>query len=215
MQTSEIYQFHVWLRGISPLIWRRLLLRADQSIADLHYALQLAFSWSDCHLNRFRIHGQDFGVYHMSGPIFDESANHVCLADFHFWVGERFLYEYDFGDCWEHQIRLERTRPLEPQRLYPVCIGGRRGVPPEDCGGVWAFQQGRDEAPWRAQELLDEIAQCVRERDTIGLRDLVEEIPPLQTWLTLDRFDRRRVNRRLRQYATGDPEWQWPQGGAQ
>jgi hypothetical protein len=58
MQSSEIYQFHVWLRGISPLIWRRLLLRADQSIADLHYALQLAFGWSDCHLNRFRIHGK-------------------------------------------------------------------------------------------------------------------------------------------------------------
>jgi Plasmid pRiA4b ORF-3-like protein len=215
MQTSEIYQFHVWLRGISPLIWRRLLLRADQSIADLHYALQLAFSWSDCHLNRFRIHGKDFGVYHMGGPIFDRNADQIRLADFHFRIGERFLYEYDFGDCWQHQIRLERIRPLEPQRLYPVCIGGRRGVPPEDCGGVCAFQQGRDEAPWRAQELLDEIAQCVRERDTIGLRDLVEEIPPLQTWLTLDRFDRRKVNRRLRQYATGDAEWQWPQGGAE
>lgn len=89
-----------------------------------------------------------------AGPIFGESAHHVRLADFHSRVGERFLYEYDFGDCWEHQIRLERIRPLEPQRLYPVCIGGRRGVPPEDCGGVWAFQQARDEAPWRAQKLL-------------------------------------------------------------
>jgi 7-keto-8-aminopelargonate synthetase-like enzyme len=47
MQISEIYQFHAWLRGISPLIWRRLLVRSDQSVADLHYALQLAFGWSD------------------------------------------------------------------------------------------------------------------------------------------------------------------------
>jgi hypothetical protein len=214
METSEIYQFHVWLRGISPLIWRRLLIRSDQSVADLHYALQLAFGWSDCHLNRFRIHGKDFGVHHVGGPIFDRKADQIRLADFGFRLGERFVYEYDFEDCWEHQIRLERIRPLEPQRLYPVCIGGRRAVPPEDCGGVWAFQQHRDEAPWRAQELLDEIVECVRERDAMGLRDLVEEIPLLQTWLTLDRFDRRKVNRRLRQYATGDPEWQWPQGGA-
>jgi Plasmid pRiA4b ORF-3-like protein len=214
MHIPEIYQFHVWLRGISPLIWRRLLLRSDQSIADLHYALQLAFDWSDSHLNRFRIHGKDFGVYHIGGPVFDDDASTVRMVDLQFRLGERFLYEYDFGDCWEHQVRLERIRPPEPERLYPVCIGGRRAVPPEDCGGVWAFQQHRDEAPWRAQKLLVEIAACARERDTIALRDLAEEIAPLQTWLTLDRFDRRTVNRRLRQYAIGDPEWQWPQGRA-
>jgi Plasmid pRiA4b ORF-3-like protein len=209
-----IYHFHVWLRGISPLIWRRLLLRSDQSIADLHYALQLAFGWSDSHLNRFRIHGKEFGLHHMGGPIFDQRADEIRLVDFRFRIGERFLYEYDFGDCWEHRIRLERIRPLEPKRTYPVCIGGRRAVPLEDCGGVWAFQQYRDEAPWRAQELLDEISECVRERDATGLRDLVEEIPKLHTWLRLDRFDRRKANRRPRQYVSGDPEWQWPQGGA-
>lgn len=214
MPPPQIYQFHIWLRGISPLIWRRLLLRSDQSIADLHYALQLAFGWSDSHLNRFRIHGKDFGVYHEGGPLFDDNADQTRLADFRFRHGEPFLYEYDFGDCWEHRIRLERIRPLEPKRSYPVCIGGRRAVPPEDCGGVWAFQQCREEAPWRAQELFEEISECVRERDAIGLRDMVEQIPLLQTWLTLDRFDRRKVNRRLRQYATCDPEWQWRQDGA-
>ncbi len=57
MQIPEIYQFHVWLRGISPLIWRRLLLRSDQTVTDLHYALQLALGWTDDHLNRFRIQG--------------------------------------------------------------------------------------------------------------------------------------------------------------
>jgi hypothetical protein len=29
MSTPDLYQFHVWLRGISPMIWRRLLLRSD------------------------------------------------------------------------------------------------------------------------------------------------------------------------------------------
>lgn len=69
-----IYQFHAWLRGISPLIWRRLLVRSDQTVADLHYALQLAFDWSDSHLNTFRIQGKDFGVYRLGGPVFDEDA---------------------------------------------------------------------------------------------------------------------------------------------
>jgi Plasmid pRiA4b ORF-3-like protein len=215
MQTPQIYQFHAWLRGISPLIWRRLLVRSDQTVADLHYALQLAFDWSDSHLNIFRIHGKDFGVYRLGGPVFDEDAKKVRLADFHFRIGERFLYEYDFGDHWEHQIRLERSLPFMPEHTYPVCIGGKRSAPPEDCGGVWAFQQRRDEAPWRGQELLDQITECVRERDITALRDLAEEIPAIQTWLTLHKVDRRKVNRRLRQYAVGNAEWRSPQGGTE
>lgn len=49
----------------------------------------------------------------------------------------------------------------------------------------------------------------------MALRDLAEEIPALQTWLTLDRFDRRKVNRRLRQYALGDAEWRSVEGGTE
>jgi Plasmid pRiA4b ORF-3-like protein len=201
MSTLEVYQFHAWLRGISPMIWRRLLLRSDQTLADLHDALQISFGWSDFHLHHFRIHGQDFGVYRRGGPLFHKNARQMLLADFSFRLGERFLYEYDFGDRWEHQIRLERTLPVVPEQIYPVCIGGKRSGPPEDCGGVAAFQQQRDEAPWRAQELLDQIADYVRERDHTALRDLAEEIPTLQIWLALSQFDRREVNRQLRQYA--------------
>jgi len=211
MQDSEIYQLHACLRGISPLIWRRLLVRSDQTLADLHYALQLAFGWSDFHLNRFRIYGKDFGVYHIGGAAFDEDATKVRLADFQFRLGERFLYEYDFRDRWQHQIRLERILPFEPTHTYPLCIGGKRSVPPEDCGGTWGFQQRRDEAPWRGQQLVHQIAECVRERDLTAMRDLAEEIPAIQTWLTLDRFDRRKANHRLRQYALGGADWPWPQ----
>ena len=214
-QTPEIYLFHAFLRGISPMIWRRLLVRSDQSVADLHYALQLAFGWSDSHLNTFRIHGRDFGVYHVGGSVFDENANKIRLADFQFRAGERFLYEYDFGDQWQHQVRLERILPFQPDRTYPVCIGGKRSAPPEDCGGVWAFQQRRDEAPSRGEELLEQIAECAREQDITALRDLAEEIPVIRTWLTLDKFDRRKVNCRLRQYAVGDAEWRRPQEGAE
>ena len=59
-----VYQFKVVLRGISPMIWRRLLLRSDHSIADLHYTIQIAMVWSDSHLHRFHIHGKDYGVAH-------------------------------------------------------------------------------------------------------------------------------------------------------
>jgi Plasmid pRiA4b ORF-3-like protein len=201
MSTPDVYQFHAWLRGISPMIWRRLRLRSDQTLADLHYTLQIAFGWSDFHLHRFRIHGKDFGVSRRGGPSFYQEAHQVRLAEFQFRPGERFLYEYDFGDGWEHQVRLERILPLPPQQIYPVCMGGKRSGPPEDCGGVAAFQQQRDQAPGRAQELWDQIADCVRAQDRLVLRDLLEEIPAAQTWLTVHPFDRREVNRKLRQYA--------------
>jgi hypothetical protein len=51
------YQLHVWLRGISPMIWRRLLVRSDTTIAALHHLLQIALGWTDTHLHRFVIHG--------------------------------------------------------------------------------------------------------------------------------------------------------------
>lgn len=181
MSTPDVYQFHVWLRGLSPMIWRRLLLRSDQTLADLHYSLQISFGWNDFHLHRFRIHGKDFGLYRRGGLSFHKDAHQVRLADFQFRLGERFLYEYDFGDQWEHQIRLECILPLSPQQIYPVCMGGKRSGPPEDCGGAAAFQQQRDKAPWRGQELLDQIAECIRARDRWALWDLLEEIPAVQT----------------------------------
>ena len=102
-----IYRLHVWLRQISPMIWRRLLVRSDSTTTDLHYILQIAFGWSDEHLNRFHIHGQDDGVYHDGGIGFSTDPEHVQLGDFRFRVNERFLYEYDLNDGWEHQVRVE------------------------------------------------------------------------------------------------------------
>jgi hypothetical protein len=65
----SVYQFRVVLRGITPLIWRRLLLRSEHSVADLHYAIQIAMGWSDSHLHRFHIYGKDYGVDSASGPL--------------------------------------------------------------------------------------------------------------------------------------------------
>src|SRR6516225_5574618 len=131
-----VYQFKVVLRGISPMIWRRLLLRSDHTIADLHYAIQIAMGWTDAHLNRFHIHGKDYGVAHEGGLTFSDDPDGVSLAQFGFRLRERFLYEYDFYDGWQHDVRLEKVLPLNSKRLLPVCTGGQRLAPPEDCGGA-------------------------------------------------------------------------------
>ncbi|MBD2027004.1 plasmid pRiA4b ORF-3 family protein [Leptolyngbya sp. FACHB-711] len=67
---GEIYQLKVSLVGISPLIWRQLLVHSDSSIADLHHFIQIAMGWEDIHLHRFIIHAQE----------------HQLVAGFALWV---------------------------------------------------------------------------------------------------------------------------------
>jgi hypothetical protein len=202
-----IYKLHIWIRQISPMIWRRILVRSECSIAQLHDVIQIAFGWSDSHLHRFRIYGRDYGVGPPGGSGFSQDARQVRLADFKFRRNERFLYEYDFGDSWQHEVRVEAGLPEEPKRGYPICIGGKRLAPPEDCGGPWAFLRRRDAAPSRVGEHLERLVESVEAGDRDAIRDQLGDIESLREWLDLDRFDRRHVNRRLRRYAAGDEGW--------
>ena len=204
-----IYKLHIWIRQISPMIWRRILVRSESSIAQLHDITQIAFGWSDSHLHRFRIHGREYGISRPGGLGFAQDARQVRLADFQFLRNERFLYEYDFGDSWQHEVRVEAELPEEPKRSYPVCVGGQRRAPPEDCGGPWAFLQRRDAVPLDVVEHLGRLVKSVDAGDRETIRDQLEDIESLREWLELDRFDRRRVNRRLRQYTAGDEDWRW------
>ena len=135
----NIYQLRVVLLGISPIIWRRLLVRGDSTIADLHDILQISFGWSDDHLHRFLIHGKQYGVAYLGGITFRDDSRRIKLSDLGLRVKEKFLYEYDFNDQWRHLIRVEAILPPTPDRFYPACISGKRSAPPEDCGGLSRF----------------------------------------------------------------------------
>ena len=54
--------------------------------------------------------------------------------------GDTIIYDYDFGDGWEHDLKIERVLPAEPGTHYPRCLTGKRACPPEDCGGPWGYQ---------------------------------------------------------------------------
>ena len=85
-KTTEpvIYQLKVVLLGISPMIWRRLLVSSTSTIADLHYILQITMGWSDVHLHRFHIHGKQYGIARMGGLSFSDDPGTVRLKDFQF-----------------------------------------------------------------------------------------------------------------------------------
>lgn len=92
-----IYQLKIVLLGISPMIWRRVLVSSNSTIEDLHYIIQLAMGWSNIHLHHFIIHSQQYGITQPGGTVFSTRACEVKLASFQFREKEKFLYEYDFS----------------------------------------------------------------------------------------------------------------------
>jgi hypothetical protein len=89
------------------------------------------------------VHRREHGVSYAGGLSFPDDPAAIYLADLGLRIGERFVHEYDFTDGWHHDVRVEDVLPLEPTSRYRVCTGGRRAVPPEDCGGSWAFMELR------------------------------------------------------------------------
>jgi hypothetical protein len=205
-----VYQFRVVLQGISPLIWRRLLIRSDMSLATLHAALQIAFAWSDEHLHAFCIHGKEYGCARVGGPSFDDDPRHVPLVALRLHQGERFPYVYNFIDDWVCDLRLEAIVPLDPRRIYPVCTGGKRAAPPEDGGGAWAYLQrvDRHHVPIDAMATIaTALERLLKADDQTTIRQVIgdqetfqEAVDQLDAYLQLqpEHFDRRDVNIRLR-----------------
>ena len=94
VSSPAIYQLRVVLCGVSPRVWRRLLLASDTSLAELHAILQHAFAWSGEHLHRFLLHGAAYGMPRLGDIAFRDDVRRVPLSRFRLHRGERFRYEY-------------------------------------------------------------------------------------------------------------------------
>lgn len=137
---ASVYQLKVSLREITPPIWRRVQVPGDITLAKLHRVVQIVMGWTNSHLYRFSIGGVGYAEPDPDGFLNGRSdrrarLNHVVRAT------QTFEYEYDFGDSWEHDIVIEKTLQPEPGVFYPFCLGGERACPPEDCGGLWGYQE--------------------------------------------------------------------------
>ena len=189
----SVYQLRVVVRGVSPLIWRRLLVPADTTIAGLHAVLQTAFGWTGTHLHRFVVHGREYGTAYPGGPSFRDDPRKVRLGDLGLRTTERFTYHKDFTAGWCHDLRVEQVLGAEPGRALPVCTGGRRAGPPEDCGGVQAFLENTQPhhvlaAAIRAAEIL---GMLLDDEDVPRFGEYRDELAGLLPLLGVDRFDRR------------------------
>jgi hypothetical protein len=145
---GEIYQLRVVIDGISPLIWRRLLVAADTTIAELHTILQTVFGWSGEHLHRFVIHGTEYGISYAGGPGFRDDARKIQLGELGLRLSERFSYEYNYFAAWTGTglPTLYRRSPGRPTR----GVGRALGVPgkdPTSSGVRRRAARGRDRGP--------------------------------------------------------------------
>jgi hypothetical protein len=137
---QDIFQLKVTLLGTKPPIWRRLLVRADLTLAQLHNVVQTVMGWDDEHMHEFRVGHRRFGRPEPADPFMGaprvESERTVPLSALLQKAGVKMIYTYDLGDSWEHSIHLEKQLSAEPHTTYPICTDGQLACPPEDCGGI-------------------------------------------------------------------------------
>jgi hypothetical protein len=136
-----VLSLKVTLRDARPPIWRRLLVADTMTLAHLHRAIQAAMGWMDSHMHGFDVGGRQYGVRHPEDDFADETR--LTLRAMRRSGLARLRYTYDFGDSWEHDVVIEKTLPAVTAGPLPRCVAGRRACPPEDCGGVWGYEELR------------------------------------------------------------------------
>lgn len=203
---GPILQVKMRLVGISPMIWRRVLVPVSSTIQELHGVIQAAMGWEGLHLYEFRIQSARYG-----SPDLCAGPTDVTLEGFRFRRNTKLFYIYDMGDWWEHEIRIEDRLQAKEGERYPICLGGQGACPPEDCGGPDGYQARRDDASgFAALEDIDTMAGLLKEivlDDRLELLDdedkhwelegAVERSKARQPFLA-EGFSRREVNARFR-----------------
>lgn len=138
-----IYKLKITLLGIKPPIWRVMDVPSSMKLCCLHDALQVVIGWTDSHLHQFEKDDKFWGV-----PEWDEfdeldtiDESKTQLAKLLKAQGDSFIYLYDFGDSWRHEVVLEEIIAVNDIIKTPICIDGARRCPPEDVGGVHGYQE--------------------------------------------------------------------------
>ena len=139
-----VYQLKIVLRDINPQIIRILQIKGNASLGKLHDYIQGVMGWKGCHLHEFKIKGQKYRAEEQMDEEIDDPDMHDernYRINKLLKKGDNFEYEYDFGDCWEHDIIVENIISPQDGVHYPICIYGERACPPEDSGGTGGYEE--------------------------------------------------------------------------
>ena len=202
--SQKAYQFRIVIVGISPMVWRRVLIPCHTRLSEVSDILLTLFDWSGDFLHEFRIHGKRY-----SGNGLSTSCASLC--DFSLRVGESIRYVYNFFDEWNMTLRLETVLEIDPTVKYPFCLAGKGAAPPEDCGGAWSYLKQMDERifPFEALEVMTDslkrfVGKTVAEivGDYPSLEDAARQLQDYQD-SDPNRFSRRQLNAQLHELSQG------------
>lgn len=140
---SKILQLKIQLQGVSkPPIWRKIEVSAEDTLYDLHNIIQGAMGWYNAHLHQFILGHQYFGLPNPYDDFVEMSdSRKVKIGQILKMAKSKIVYEYDFGDSWEHLVTLEAVVDAVKGTTYPRLLQGKGACPPEDCGGVWGYEE--------------------------------------------------------------------------
>ena len=140
MSADDIIRLKVTLDEVEPPVLRRIEVPLTIRLDRLHSALQAAMGWTNSHLHEICARDVGWGVPDPDwgdGPL---DARKARLVDVLEETGAKTLkYLYDFGDGWEHTVKLERIAKAVPGLAYPRLTEARGRCPPEDVGGPWGY----------------------------------------------------------------------------
>jgi len=168
-QSSTRLVVRVDLRGAVPPIWRRLEIDPNLTLDQVNAVIQAAFEWSNSHLHAFSTTppGRRWGGQRFVLPFLlddDDEATDEATAQLGTLLvnpGDIVDYLYDFGDSWEHSIKLEKHKNAAPSVPAALCTRGRRAGPPDDCGGIWGYllmiEAGLDPEHPEYEEYVEQI----------------------------------------------------------
>jgi hypothetical protein len=154
----EQMRLKITLLESKPKIWRRVEVNSGLTLHELHYVIQCVFEWDDDHLYHFLVPPggkltrkamREATRYHVlpPDPVFgdefesDRPADETMLGQVFTGDCKQIVYEYDFGDSWQHLVKLEKRTPGGDQEHLPVCLAGENAAPLDDMGGIYGYYE--------------------------------------------------------------------------
>ena len=207
--SDQIYELRITLRDTKPPIWRRVAVPAGITLGQLHDVIQIVMGWTNSHMHQFtelskrsRLTADEIADAAASGNLGQLAAracgemfadrrfglegarneDKISLAEVCPKVKSELMYEYDFGDGWEHLLKVEKIGDPEPGIEYPVCVAGKLAGPPDDCGGVWGYYEMLEALADPKHETHEEMTEWIGGEFDPEAFDLDEVNKALPEW---------------------------------
>ena len=176
-----LYQLKVQLTNSGPPVWRRFQVLSQTPLDQLHDMIQVIMGWDNDEFYQFIIDDEFYSSLDIEETEQRKEASHFQLGQLIKRGKTSFMYEYDLSDGWEHEVMVEKIRPIPEldARQLPLCLEGENATPPEECGGIFGYY-----------ELLS-ILKDPTHSAYAEMREQYGEIDPTS-------FDLTRVNRALK-----------------